>query len=272
MTGPPGAPRPEQPVPRREGRRGWLTWLWRSLLAPRGWRTDIPLAVLTAALGLGFVVSVHAQRGPAGLAAARQDDLVRILADLGSRSDRLQQEIGTLRDTAQRLVDSEGSGVALEQARQRTADLGILAGTVAAHGAGITVQIADPGNAVSADVLLDAVEELRDAGAEAIAVSDGGTSVRVVTSTSLQDGAGGVLVDRIQLHPPYVITAIGDPPTLEKALQIPGGVTDAVAAAGNGAGAGIVQQPDVRITALRAPTGGRYARPAPGSSGSAPAG
>ncbi|HEV7208647.1 MAG TPA: DUF881 domain-containing protein [Mycobacteriales bacterium] len=252
---------------RPTGARARARWLWQTLLAPRGWRTDLPLAVLTAALGFGLVVSVQAQRSPTGLAVARQDDLVRILADLGTRGDRLAQEIASLQSTEQQLNSSAGSGVALEQAKARTADLGILAGTIAAHGPGITVQIADPSAAVTASVLVDAIEELRDAGAEAISIGDDhGDVVRVVTSSSAQDGKQEIVVDGTHLRAPYVFTAIGDPPTLEKALEIPGGVTDAVAAAGNGAGAAITQHADVQITALRSPRTPRYARPVPASS------
>jgi len=253
--------------------RGRARWLWQTLLAPRGWRTDLPVALLTAALGLGLVISVQAQRGPAGLAVARQDDLVRILADLSTRGDRLQQEIASLRSTQQRLNSSAGSGVALEQAEARTADLGILAGTIGAHGPGVTVQVADPAAVLTASVLVDAVEELRDAGAEAISIGDDhGATVRVVTSTSLQDATGEIVADGTHLRAPYVLTAIGDAATLQKALEIPGGVTDAVAAAGNGSRASISPHADVQITALRSPSTPRYARPAPAPPSAGPAG
>ena len=66
--------------------------------------------------------------------------------------------------------------------------LGILAGTVPATGPGVTITIDDPDGAVTRPTLLDGVEELRDAGAEAIEIND---SVRVVASTSFTDGDGG---------------------------------------------------------------------------------
>ena len=58
--------------------------------------------------------------------------------------------------------------------------LRILTGTVAATGPGVTLTIDDPDGSVTAATLLDGVEELRDAGAEAIEIND---SVRVVAST-----------------------------------------------------------------------------------------
>jgi len=58
---------------------------------------------------------------------------------------------------------------------------------------------------------------------------------------------------------PYTIEVIGDPATMQTALNIPGGVVDAVRQHGGNV---TMRQPDlVRVTALH--TGGplRYARP-----------
>lgn len=230
---------------------------WRRLLVVRGWRSELAIAVLMALLGVGLAVTVRTQSGPSGLAVARPDDLARILADLSGRDERLQAEIGSLGDTAQRLRDSSGSGIALQEAESRAAELGILAGTIPAQGPGIVVRVSDPGAKVDAAVLLDTIEELRDAGAEAMDVS----SVRVSTSTSFEDIAGGISVDGHTVSAPYVITAIGDPDTLEKALEIPGGITDEVAAAGGGASASISTDSDLRITSLRPAQAFHYAQP-----------
>ena len=46
--------------------------------------------------------------------------------------------------------------------------LGILAGTKPAEGPGISLRIDDPRSQVDAAQVLDTIEELRDAGAEAI--------------------------------------------------------------------------------------------------------
>jgi len=232
---------------------------WALLWHPRGWRAELLVAVLTALLGLGLAVTVRTQSGPSGLALARQDDLVRILADLSTRNQRLQQELTGLQDTAQRLRDDAGGDIALQEARDRAAQLGILAGTLGAQGPGVVVRIADPAGVVRADVLLDAIEELRDAGAEAIDLS----GVRVVTSTSLIDRDDGVVVDGHRLAAPYELRAIGDGPTLQKALDIPGGVTDAVTAAGNGAAASISVESRIVITSLHRADAFHYAQPTP---------
>lgn len=121
--------------------------------------------------------------------------------------------------------------------------------------------IADPRAAVGPEILLDSVQELRDAGAEAIEISTvGGPAVRVVASTALVDVDDGVAVDGTALSSPYRFLVIGESRTLASALDIPGGVLDVLAQRG---AQGVVSQRDtVQITSLRATPSPRYARPA----------
>src|SRR5204862_247268 len=76
---------------------------------------------------------------------------------------------------------------ALREARDRARTLGILTGTLPARGPGIVLTVVDPQGTVGADVLLDAVEELRDAGAEALQLS----GVCVVAQTPIVDDPAG---------------------------------------------------------------------------------
>jgi uncharacterized protein YlxW (UPF0749 family) len=52
--------------------------------------------------------------------------------------------------------------------------------------------------------------------------------VRVSTTTAFTGSAGHVAVDGTTLTPPYTVLAIGDPKTLDTALNIPGGVAAAI--------------------------------------------
>jgi uncharacterized protein YlxW (UPF0749 family) len=126
----------------------------------------------------------------------------------------------------------------------------------------VVLTLSDPRHAVHADVVLDAIEELRDAGAEAMEVTGGGRSVRIVASSAVSDMAGGVSIDGTPLTAPLRVVAIGDPRTLTTALAIPGGVVDTVGAL-PGAHAIVTSSPSVAVTALRALQAPRYASPAP---------
>lgn len=252
----PGVPAPR---PRARLARAFRPHVQRGHLLP---------AVLCAVLGFAVVVQVRSTQH-ADLEGLRQTDLVRILDDVSQRAARLRQEARDLEVTrAQVTGGSSGSRAALQAAQERGQVLGVLAGTLPASGPGIELTISDTRGKVGSEVLLDALQELRDAGAEVIEVSSlQGGAVRVVASTWFADPASGrgrgVVVDGTVLTSPYRFLVIGDPRTLAAALDIPGGVLDVLA---QQQAQGVVTQRDqVRITTLRAPPAPRYARPAAGS-------
>lgn len=214
--------------------------------------------VLLLLLGFALAVSVRGNRGPAGLATARQEDLVRILDDLDSRSARLRAQVADLEESRDRLAGSQGDQAALDESRQRAAQLGILAGTVPAAGPGVVLTIDDPGREVRAAVLVDTIQELRDAGAEVIDLS----GVRLGVDSFVIDSAEGLTVDGSPIAPPYRFTAIGDAQTISQALQIPGGIVDSVAER-PGARATVTTSARLEVRALRPLPMRTYARPAP---------
>lgn len=200
------------------GFRGLLAAMRVRRAAP----TQIVIAVLCGLLGFFAVVQLRLQADDNNLRTARQSDLIRILDDLNDRSERLDSEIRDLESRKAELQSgSDKSQAALTEAQQRRATLGILAGTVPAKGPGILLRIADPQQKVDAAVLLDTLQELRDAGAEAVQIND----VRVVASTDFLDATpGSVMIDGQPVKAPYLFKVIGDPDTLDPALRIPGGV------------------------------------------------
>ncbi len=229
----------------------------RRALHPKANGGQLVVGLLFAALGFALVTQVRSAQGAEALASARPDDLVRILDDLQEREDRLRAEAAALAATRDELLGGvDQAGAALERARDQAQTLGILAGTLPASGPGITVTVVDREGGVDAALLLDAVQELRDAGAEAIQI-DG---QRVVASTAFVDTPEGIAIDGELVEPPYDLAVIGDPETLASALAIPGGVLESVRNAG---GDGLVEQRDVvDVTALRPLEPPEYARPA----------
>lgn len=239
---------------------------WGRLVRPRLSRAEAVVSLLTLVLGFALAVSVRGNSSKAPLASARQEDLVRILDDLDGRAARLRQEVSTLSRTRDNLQTGSGSSTAaLAEAKTRAEELGILAGTIAATGPGIALTIEDPRHEVGADVLVDTIEELRDAGAEAMDIS----GVRVVAATYVLDASGGVIVDGEHLTAPYVISAIGDAPTLAAALRIPGGIVDSVSGRPGGS-ARIDQRATILITALRGHPSSASPSPSPSTPTASP--
>ncbi|MHA3704765.1 DUF881 domain-containing protein [Jatrophihabitans sp. YIM 134969] len=206
------------------------------------------IGVLLALLGFGIAVQVRSSSGDT-LADARQDDLIRILDDQNSRADRLRQQLAQLRTTEQQLQASgDKDSVAYAQAEQQLTALRVLLGIVPATGPGVRLTITDPDDQLGAEDLLDIVQELRGAGAEAIQFDD----VRIGTDSAFMPSATGdgpPQLDGTTLTAPYEILAIGDPPTLDRALNIFGGVAATVRA--KGGQVAIVQETRVDVTATR---------------------
>jgi uncharacterized protein YlxW (UPF0749 family) len=259
-----GEPGAELPVP-EDGGLGRARLL--SALRAKPSRGQLVAGVLCALLGFAVAVQVRANQD-AGLSGLRQTDLVSILDDVTARASRLQAEARDLEDTKARVSGgSNGTRAALEEARQRSQTLGILAGTLPAVGPGIEFTISDPHGKVGADVLLDTLQELRDAGGEVFEIGTvGGASVRVIASTYVDDAdGGGIVVDGVNLQTPYRIRVIGDSRTLAGALDIPGGVLDVLSQ--SKAQGSVTQRADVEITSLRPAPSPEYARPAPEKTG-----
>jgi uncharacterized protein YlxW (UPF0749 family) len=219
------------------------------------------LAVLLCLL-LGVAIATQVRENKSGdtLETARPADLLVLLDSLHQREATLNTEVAELQRTLSTLQASGSNDqVAIQNAQARLAALSILIGTVGATGPGLTVRIDDPGPGVAPQAMLDVMDELRAAGAEAMQIGDGHQAVRVGVDTWIVGAPGSLTVDGKTLTPPYSVLAIGDPPTLAAAMNIPGGAVDSVKRVG---GSMSVQQSDkVDITALRQPKPRQYAQP-----------
>jgi len=232
--------------------------LLRSLKRP-GSRGQITAAVLLAVVGFASVVQVQANERNDDYEGMREEDLVQLLNSLSSASQRAENEISELEQTRSELrSDTDSRQAALEQARERSTVLGILAGTLPAVGPGIVVTVKDPQGNVGIDQMLNGLQELRDAGAEAIELN---SSVRVVAQTALEDGENGILVDETELTPPYTIEVIGDPHTLAEALNIYSGFVDDIEGTDIGGSVVIEESSNVEIATLTEPLDPEYAEP-----------
>jgi uncharacterized protein YlxW (UPF0749 family) len=219
------------------------------------------LAVLLCVLlGLAIITQVRQTESGDSLETARPADLLVLLDSLQQREAALNTEVADLQRTLTQLQASGTSDqAAIENAQARLAALSILIGTVPATGPGVTLTITDTTPGVPAETMLDVINELRNAGAEAIEIRGGGSAVRVGLDTWVVGTPGALVADSVTLNPPYSVLAIGDPPTLAAAMNIPGGAMDSVERVG---GTMEVQQSDrVDVTALRQPKPRQYAQP-----------
>ncbi|WP_019137171.1 DUF881 domain-containing protein [Cellulomonas massiliensis] len=232
-------------------RSGWGA-LGRAM-RPRATRAQVLTGVLCAVLGFALVAQVR-QAGGDNLSSLRQDELVRILDETTARGEALEQEAADLRDERDELVSgSDRRQAALEALERSAANQGILTGRLPATGRGVVVTLTEVDRALSPVVLLDVLEELRNAGAEAIELN----SLRITASSAFTGEAGAVLLDGEPVTSPYLWRVIGDPDAIAPALQIPGG---AFAQVRNSGGAASVERSDtVEISSTRELPAPRYA-------------
>ncbi|MGW8567154.1 DUF881 domain-containing protein [Isoptericola sp. NPDC055881] len=249
--------RPQTPAAAPAGEAGEPSG-WRRLgaaLRPRATRSQVLAGVLCAALGFALVVQVQ-QSASDQLSSARQEDLVRLLDEVTDRAQQLGDEVSDLEDTRDELRSGTGKAQsALELAEQRAESEGILSGRLPAQGPGVRVTIQDPSHQLRASQMFNVLEELRNAGAEVVELN----GVRLVTSTWFEDEGDAIVVDGTALASPYEWTVIGDPETLDRALEIPGGALATVRAAG--AEASTARHDRVKISAVTPPQDPRYAEP-----------
>ncbi|MDX3000501.1 DUF881 domain-containing protein [Kribbella solani] len=218
------------------------------------------VALVLALVACMAVVQVRVNRADDGYQNARREDLIAILDGLGQNTRRLESEITDLEERKNSLSSSaDKAQTAREQAEAQVRTLGILAGTLPAQGPGVRITLNDPQSKMTSSNLLDAIEELRDAGAEAIQING---AVRVVASTDFVDDAPGIAVDGKKVTSPYVVEAIGESHNLSGAANFPGGLVSEVTGPQVGGTAEVTELPALQITALHAPEEHRYARPA----------
>ncbi|WOP18117.1 DUF881 domain-containing protein [Raineyella sp. LH-20] len=250
---PPASETPDEasPSPVRPTFRDWL----------RPERTQVVVAILLAVVAFAVVTQIRSRGQVDSYSSLRQSDLVGMLDGLNQESRRLQNELESLqaaRDQLQSGQDNET--LARAQAEDRLTALGILAGTIPAQGQGITITITDPQAKVKPAMILDALEEMRDAGGEVMQING---RIRVVASTWVGSGASGIVVDGQAVSTPITLEVIGDPHSLEEAARFRGGLVSQITDPRVGGQVTITKSDNLTITSLHTARSPQFARTDP---------
>ncbi|NLK35483.1 MAG: DUF881 domain-containing protein [Gracilibacteraceae bacterium] len=192
------------------------------------------IAVAIGCLVLGIMISIQFRTvkqsvGPVSEYRARElaAQLKKVREEnvkLQNVKDDYESKIKEYEDTA-----SQGSVYAkilkeeLDQAR-------IIAGIEDVEGPGITVVVDDLKFSekvnyplISYSMLLELLNELNAAGAEAVSIND----QRIISTTEIrQIGGIHININTVSFAPPFVFKAIGDPKTLEAALRMREGIVE----------------------------------------------
>lgn len=181
------------------------------------------IAIGFGALLLGLMVAVQFRLNKI---VPPPSDTARLLALLKS-SDQKRQQLAQQVAHLNMLLDQRLSqAAAANKLERQLTQAEMMAGTIPVKGPGIEITWSN-GTAPTAYQLTDInllllVNELRAAGAEAIAIN----GQRITAQTEIRSAANYVLINDTQEDPPFMITAIGPPTTLTDALMLPGGLYD----------------------------------------------
>jgi uncharacterized protein YlxW (UPF0749 family) len=179
-----------------------------------------PISHAAVALVLGFLVvtQVRSQSGGTGLEDRSAQDLTLLVANLNTRNDQLRGEVADLGRQLDSIVAAQARGdTSAGQLRADLVHVRIWAGVDPAVGQGVRVMLRGP---VTAVVIEDLVNELRNAGAEAIAVG----GVRIVPATIAGGLPGSLSVENTPLSDPVEVDAIGSSATMTGTLTRAGGL------------------------------------------------
>ncbi len=233
--------------------------LLRALTRPS--RSQAVVGVLLAALGFAAIVQVRTNQLDDTYSGRREQDLIEILGGLAGTSDKARREIARLEETRSELqTDTSARRAAIDQAEARVETLNILAGLVPVTGPGLRITITEETGRVSIDSLLDAVQELRTAGAEAMEFND---SVRLAAESSFNSVDGTIEVDGVALEAPYVLEVIGEPHTLHSGLTFPSGPISTLETQ-DGSRVDVVELTSLDIESIRTTDGPEFAQPGGG--------
>jgi uncharacterized protein YlxW (UPF0749 family) len=186
------------------------------MTAPRRpWAPRFSLMAISLVLGLLLVAQLRTQGDITRTAG--NDDWDYVVAELVVGNARLRSEIESLEEEVAGLRGAGGAAAILLSLVDEANQLRVANGLVEVSGPGVQVTLTGP---VSVLDLQDLMNELRNAGAEALALND----QRLVAWSAIATDGEQVTVDGLPVPAPYQLSAIGNPETLRAALLRPGGL------------------------------------------------
>ncbi|MGH2490453.1 MAG: DUF881 domain-containing protein [Candidatus Limnocylindria bacterium] len=180
------------------------------------------IAVTAVALFLGVLAVTQIQAQDVysrSLQLETPASLTTLIANLSERNNAIKDEMLDLRHRTETARDAIASGRgSLAEAERQLGQLRVFAGMSAVSGAGISVRIE---GAFDERALSDLVNELRNAGAEAVAVNAARVGPRSWFGATTDRA---LTVDAVALRGPWQVRAVGSPEVMYVAMTRTGGI------------------------------------------------
>jgi uncharacterized protein YlxW (UPF0749 family) len=228
---------------------------------------QMPVALVGVCLGLLLTLQFRAQVAyKQSLAPSKRiEELTQAWRQTEKKRTALEEDVTGLRRKLQALGGIPGH--AQVNGSDQVTDSRLVAGLTAVTGPGLEVILADTDDApvsefvtrrLNGDDLLKVVNELRVAGAEAIALN----GERLISQSEIVTAGNGIMANQRRVIRPYRFTAIGESPLLARALKAKGGILENLQFYGTRATIKHIRS--VKVPAYRGRIELRFAKPAVG--------
>lgn len=182
-------------------------WVGRSTL--------FAVAMLIGLLGVG---QLNSQARPTEISSLSAQELSTLIETLTTRNRELRTGLADIREQVRQYeVSGPQSQSALQVSREDLRRITAFGGLAAVDGQGIVMEVEGHLDAIA---LNDLVNELRNAGAEAIAVD----AVRITARSVAIEGPRSLEIDGVEVGERFTLRAIGSPDGLLGAMERPGGI------------------------------------------------
>jgi uncharacterized protein YlxW (UPF0749 family) len=184
----------------------------------RARRAQLSLLAVAVLIGLLGVGQLRSQARPAEISSLSAQELSTLVETLATRNRELRTGLADIREQLReyRVSGSQGES-ALQVGREDLRRITAFAGLAAVDGQGIVMTVEGDLDAIA---LNDLINELRNAGAEAIAVDD----VRITARSVAIQGPLALQVDGLEVGQRFILRAVGSPDGLLGAMERPGGI------------------------------------------------
>jgi len=177
--------------------------------------TIFAVAMLIGMLAVG---QLNSQARPIEISRLSATELSTLIETLTARNRELRSGLADIRDQVRQYeLSGPQSESALQVSREDLRRITAFGGLAAVEGQGIVMEI--NGN-LDAIALNDLVNELRNAGAEAVAVDE----IRITARSVAIEGPRAIELDGVEVGEQFTLRAIGSPDGLLSAMERPGGI------------------------------------------------
>jgi uncharacterized protein YlxW (UPF0749 family) len=183
-------------------------------------RTVAQVSLFGVALLIGILLvgQLRSQARPTEISSLSAQELSQLVDTLSERNRGDSLALADLRETLReyRVAGSQGQS-ALDVSREDLRRITAFGGLAAVEGQGIVLDVQ---GALDAIALNDLLNELRNAGAEALAVDD----IRITHRSVAVQGPISLLIDGVEIGSSFQLQAIGSPDGLLSTIERPGGI------------------------------------------------